>query len=67
MLRRARLQIGALSDTARRTSLVTDWTAADVSLRSVVAGIHSFDQGDVDARIADSQRQIDRLMAVVER
>jgi cytochrome c554/c'-like protein len=56
MLERARLEIAALSDAARRTPLMTDWTAADVSLRSVVARIHSFDQAGVDVRIADSRR-----------
>jgi Cytochrome c554 and c-prime len=65
MLRRARLEIAGLSDVARRTSLMADWTAADASLRSAVASIHSFDQVAVDARIADSRHQIDRLLAVV--
>ena len=33
---------------------------------TAVASIHSFDQAAVDARLADSQRQIARLRAAVD-
>jgi hypothetical protein len=57
----------SVSDHERRTSLMTDWTAADASLRNAVASIHSFDQASVDTRLAESRNQIARLFAVTGR
>ena len=62
-LRRAKVQIAGVMDPDRRTSLTTQWTDADVSLRDVVAGIHAFDQRRVDERLGDANARIERLVA----
>lgn len=67
MLGRAKWGIAGVSDNARRTSLTSAWTAADASLRSAVASLHSFDQAAVDIRLADSRSEIARLPGATRR
>jgi hypothetical protein len=62
-LRRAKLQIAAVTDPNRRASLTTQWTDADTAVRDVVARIHGFDQGPVAERLSDSNARIERLVA----
>lgn len=62
-LRKAKLQIAAVTEPDRRTSLTTQWTAADVSIRNVVAAIHAFNQRRVEERLGDSNAQTERLVA----
>jgi hypothetical protein len=62
-LRKAKLDIAAVMDPGRRTSLTAQWTDADKSIRSVVAGMHAFDQRQVEERLSDSNAQTERLVA----
>jgi hypothetical protein len=66
-LTRDKLDVAALMDPARRTSLTSQWTDADSSLRAVVAGIHAFDQPQVEERLSDSHARTDRLVAELAR
>lgn len=63
ILARAKLEIAGIVDRDRRDRLALHWTSASLSLRAVVAGIHSFDQRKVDDRLSQSHAQIDRLLA----
>ena len=63
-LTRAKRQV-AVMDSDRRTSLTSQWTDADVSLRAVVAAIHAFDQRRVEELLRDSKDQTERLVATL--
>jgi hypothetical protein len=62
-LRRAKLQIAGVVEPDRRTSLMTQWTDADMSVRDVVAAIHAFDQPRVEERLRDANARTGRLAA----
>lgn len=62
-LNRAKLEIAAIREPDRRTSLTARWTDADGSLRAVVAGLHAFDLGSVQERLRDSNGKTERLVA----
>jgi hypothetical protein len=64
-LRRAKFDIAAVKDLDRRTSLTTQWTDVDRAIRGVVAGIHAFDQPQVEERLSDSHARTDRLVAEI--
>ena len=66
-LSRVKLEIAAIREPDRRTSLTTQWTAADASIRAVVAGIHAFDLESVQERLRDSNGQTERLVADLAR
>ena len=62
-LKRARLEIAAVTKPDRRTSLTTQWAEADMSIRGVAASIHAFDQRRVDERLSVLNAQTERLVA----
>jgi hypothetical protein len=66
-LSRVKLEIAAIREPDRRTSLTTQWTAADASIRAVVAGIHAFDLVSAQERLRDSNGQTERLVAELAR
>ena len=63
MLKRARLEIAAVTDPVRRASLTTQWTETDTSLRGVVAALHEFDLPTAEDRLQASRIQVERLRA----
>ena len=62
-LRRAKLEIAAVTKPDRRTSLATQWAEADMSIRDVAVSIHSFDQRRVDERLSGLNAKTERLVA----
>jgi hypothetical protein len=66
-LKRAKFQIAGVLNDDRRNGLTARWTAADASLRIVVAGLHAFDQRLVDNRLNDVRAQLAGLRTQLER
>lgn len=62
-LRIAKVQIAGVKDPDRRTSLTSQWTDADASLRDAMAALHAFDQRRVDERLGASNVRIEQLVA----
>jgi hypothetical protein len=60
-LKRARLEISTVADSARRASLTTQWTETDTSLRAAVAAIHGFDLATTENYLQASRVQVERL------
>lgn len=67
ILKRAKLDIDTVRDPDRRTFLTTQWVDADRSIRGIVAGIHAFDQRQVEERLSDLHAKTDRLVAALVR
>ena len=62
VLRRAKARITAMAEPDARTSLMSEWTDADVTVRPIVAAIHAFDLPLVEERLRESNAQIGRLV-----
>ncbi len=67
VLTRARFEIAGIATADRRTALAARWHDADLSLRTVVAGVHAFDQRRVEDRLSDARAQIARLTSQLAR
>jgi cytochrome c554/c'-like protein len=63
VLKRTRFEIAAVMNIDRQAALTVQWIDADRLVRSVVAGLHAFDQRRVDTGLSDAHTQIDRLVA----